>query len=89
MRCNGCGNEFDVLGGFLGYSNARIAEPYDHPTITAESIGTADYIKTLCPRCQHVMKDILLSSDLSEQWDSYDWTLIGNEYTEPYNDNDN
>lgn len=89
MKCNGCGGEFTTLGGFFGYSNARMPEPYDHPTIFAENIGTADYIKPLCPRCQHVLKDILLSSDLSEQWENYEWGLIGNEHVEPYNDNDN
>lgn len=80
MNCNGCGGEFETLAGALGYGNASIAEVRGHSMIST------DYQKTLCPRCQHVMKDILMSSDLSEQWDTYDWSLIGEEYIEPYND---
>lgn len=83
MKCNGCGGEFpdELLTGTLSYGNASIG----NGGATRDAVR-ADHHKTLCPRCQHVMKDILLSSDLSEQWDSYEWSLIGDEYVEAYDD---
>ena len=87
MKCNGCGGEFETLGGFFGYGDARTPLAHDHPTLPREvELGTANYVKTLCPRCQHVLKDILLRSDLSEHWHKYEWTLQGEAYTEEYND---
>lgn len=87
FHCNGCGREHDTLGGFLGYGKAAIPPLHDHSDLPQGTItGTALYMKTLCPRCRHVMKDILLSSDLSEQWDNYNWELVGEEYVEGYDD---
>lgn len=82
MKCNGCGRELYGLGGFLGYGSARISGAEDSKR------ATANYIKTLCPRCSHVMKDILLRSDLSEQWENYGWEAVGpaSVYQEPYDD---
>ena len=79
MQCNGCGGEFTALGGVLAYGSAAYEKgrPYSGRTTV-----WGDYAKTLCPRCQHVLKDILLSSDLSEHWDEYDWSLMGGPYTE-------
>lgn len=78
-KCNGCGKEISHLyiGGTLSYGDINRIGP---------KRVRSEYVKTLCPRCQHVMKDILLSSDLSEQWDNYDWELVGDQYVEPYND---
>jgi len=81
MKCNGCGGEFDALAGTLSYGSASVG----NGGATRDAVR-ADYHKTLCPRCQHVMKDILLRSDLAEQWDSYEWSLMGDAYTEPYDD---
>ena len=81
MLCNGCGGEFDVLGGVFAYGNASLFRG----GATRDGVH-ADHRKTLCPRCQHVMFDILKSSDLSEQWDNYNWSLKGDPYTEPYDD---
>lgn len=79
MKCNGCGGEFDVLAGTLSYG-----QTWQDDTPGPQSIVGADHHKTLCPRCQHVLKDILLRSDLSEQWHKYEWSLQGEHYTEPY-----
>lgn len=81
MLCNGCGGEFDTTAGVLAYGDVSIG----NGGATRDAVR-ADYRKTLCPRCQHVMKDILLSSDLSEQWDSYEWSLMGDVYVEGYDD---
>ena len=87
MKCNGCGREIGELDGL------PLAATLSYGTVSkfvpdrgVRSAVMADYHKTLCPRCQHVMKDILLSSDLSEQWDNYDWSLIGDAYVEGYDD---
>jgi hypothetical protein len=80
MKCNGCGGEFSTLGGTLSYGDAFIEES-QRPTA-----ARAHYHKTLCPRCQHVMKDILRNSDLKEHWEKYDWSLQGDAYTEEYED---
>jgi len=74
MQCNGCGGEFDALAGVLAYGDASIAE------VRGQKMVVAEHHKTLCPRCQHVLKDILLSSDLSEHWHKYEWSLMGEEY---------
>jgi hypothetical protein len=74
MQCNGCGGEFDALAGVLAYGGVFIEET-QRPTATR-----AEHHKTLCPRCQHVLKDILLSSDLSDHWHKYEWSLMGEEY---------
>lgn len=78
MKCNGCGREFP---GRLTYGTLSFGLLDLHTASVS-----AQHHKTLCPRCQHVMKDILLSSDLSEQWDSYDWSLMSEPFTEPYDD---
>jgi len=80
MQCNGCGGEFDALAGVLAYGDTSIAE------VRGQKMVVAEYRKTLCPRCQHVLKDILKSSDLSEHWHKYDWSLMGGPYTEGYDD---
>lgn len=76
MKCNGCGGEFPdrLTRGVLAYGGLSIGDGLIKTTTDA------DYTKTLCPRCQHVMKDILLSSDLSEHWEKYEWELMGDEY---------
>lgn len=79
MICNGCGGEFVGVGGFFGYGAARISGN------ESAKQGRANYIKTFCPRCQHVVKDIILSSDLSDHWHKYNWGRMGEAYTEPYN----
>jgi len=79
MKCNGCGNEFDRLAGVLGYGSVVIGNGW-----TTRDPIRADHTKTLCPRCQHVLKDILLSSDLSDHWQKYEWSAVGEEYTEIY-----
>ena len=82
MQCNGCGGEFDALAGVLAYGNASLF----NGGATRDGVH-AEHRKTLCPRCQHVLKDILLSSDLSDHWQKYEWSLMGDEaYTEGYND---
>jgi len=81
MQCNGCGGEFDALAGVLAYGDVSIG----NGGATRDAVR-ADYRKTLCPRCQHVLKDILKSSDLSEHWHKYDWSLMGGPYTEGYDD---
>lgn len=83
-KCNGCGGEFNALAGVLAYGNTSIAEVRSQPMVVAE------HRKTLCPRCQHVLKDILMSSDLSDQWESYDWSLMRDTaYTEEYDGTEN
>jgi hypothetical protein len=87
MRCNGCGGDFETTAGVLAYGGVtQVPDIHNRAVLGDAGLLTADYGKTLCPRCQHVMKDILLSSDLSEQWDSYEWSLMGGRYTEPYDD---
>lgn len=81
FKCNGCGREFETVGGTLSYGDVSVGDS----GASARNSGVyAEYHKTLCPRCQYVMKDILLNSDLSEQWSSYDWPLMGQEYLEEY-----
>jgi hypothetical protein len=63
MKCNGCGGEFDLLGGVFGYGDI---------TFLREGGFATEYTKTLCPKCTRVMKDILLNSDLSEHWSEDD-----------------
>lgn len=83
-KCNGCGGEFEILAGTFVYGgNVHIQESGPR----SSQPGTRGrHHKTLCPRCQHVLKDILLRSDLSEHWHKYEWTLQGEAYTEEYND---
>lgn len=66
-QCNGCGGEFDTLAGVLAYGDVSIGNGG-----ATRSAVRADYRKTLCPRCQQVLTDILLSSDLSDHWHKYD-----------------
>lgn len=82
MKCNGCGIDTELLAAVFGYENVSVS---DGGAVGAK-VAYADYMKTLCPRCQHVLKDILVSSDLSEHWHKYEWSLIGDEYTEPYDE---
>jgi hypothetical protein len=81
MKCNGCGGEFDPLGGVLSYGNVSMFNG------GANRDGVrGDYRKTLCPRCQHVLLDILKSSDLSDHWHKYEWAYQSDACTEAYND---
>jgi hypothetical protein len=68
QKCNGCGDEIDTLGGVFSYG-----EVWHDDAPGPQSIVGADYHRTLCPRCQHVLKDILLNSDLSDHWHKYDF----------------
>ena len=79
MKCNGCGGEFSITAATFSYGDVSIG----NGGATRDAVR-ADYHKTLCPRCQHVLKDILLRSDLSEHWHKYEWTLQGEAYTEEY-----
>ena len=81
-NCVGCGGEFETTGGVLAYGNVSTS----NSGAVAKGSTFSRYAKELCPRCQHVLKDMLLRSDLSEQWDEYDWSLEGDNYTEEYND---
>jgi hypothetical protein len=81
-KCNGCGGEFDTKAAVFAFGDPQISSGG-----VTRAAARADHFKTLCPRCQHVLKDILMSSDLSDQWDSYDWTLKRDEaYVEEYDD---
>jgi len=84
-KCNGCGGEFDALAGVLAYGDASF-ETMEFNPVESRQVVDAAYNKTLCPRCQHVLKDILISSDLSEHWHKYEWSLMGGPYTEGYDD---
>lgn len=90
MKCNGCGIEMDTLGGTFSYGNVSDPHMPDLKSPVPSMVDPpkyvqADYHKTLCPRCQHVLKDILTSSDLSDHWHKYEWSLMNNDaYTEPY-----
>lgn len=80
-RCNGCGGEFDALTGVLAYGGpSTVPDIHDRAVAGKAGLWTADYAKTLCPRCMHVLKDILMSSDLSEHWHKYEWSMMGEEY---------
>lgn len=81
LKCNGCGGEFDLLGGTFSWGR-----PVIHTNGPFPDEVHAHYHKTLCPRCQRVMKDILLNSDLSDQWEEFDWEQLGDKYTEGYDD---
>lgn len=89
MKCNGCGREIIHLAAVYAYGN--VTEPHfpnlrsAPPTLVEiPDYVQAEHFRTLCPRCHHVMKDILLHSDLSDHWDNYEWSLMGGEYTEQY-----
>ena len=88
-KCNGCGGEFDALAGVLAYGDVQPPRQPDYAQHVGDGvldIVQAEHFKTLCPRCQHVLKDILLRSDLSEHWHKYEWSLMGGPYTEGYDD---
>lgn len=84
MRCNGCGGEFEQPAGLFCYGNVEEVSDLDAPQVRRENINASRFAKTLCPRCKHVLKDILLSSDLSDHWEKYDWSQMVDKYTESY-----
>lgn len=81
MRCNGCGGEIRILGGVFSYGTTDI----EYNDVFRDEVR-ADHHRTLCPRCQRVIKDMLLNSDLSDHWDKFDWEEFGDAYTEGYED---
>lgn len=71
MKCNGCGEDIMILGGFFGYGDARAPLAFDHPTLdSSKEIGTSEHMRTLCDKCAAVIKNILLNSDLSDHWEA-------------------
>lgn len=68
MKCNGCGADIDDLGSAHVYGDVSSIEGPDG--IYNAAVG--QYVRTFCPNCAIVIKDILLNSDLSEHWHKYE-----------------
>jgi hypothetical protein len=68
-KCNGCGGEIEHLGGTFSWGGpSQLPDIHERASVGRSGLWTADYTKTLCPKCTRVMKEILLNSDLSEHW---------------------
>jgi hypothetical protein len=67
-------DEYGIHGGVWLYGRVtELPNADSQSTVRKDGLWTADYAKTLCPRCQTVLKDIILNSNLSNHWHKYDW----------------